>query len=102
MVTEHAFSQLRIERCQRSEDRGAASRVGCDGASLRRREVRVLVDNVEQRLVNLADVMKERDALDDLSLVFVELRRVREHERICCNSANVSTRVCVVRVDGIE
>ena len=102
VVTQHPFRQIGIEGSQWSENRSAAIGVGRDGASLGGREVRVLVNDVEQRFMGLADVVKERDAFDDSSLVIVELRRVREHESIRGDTPNVSAGLCIVGVDGVE
>ena len=102
VVTEHAFLQLGVEGRQRSENGGAASGMRRDGASLGGREMGVFVDDVEQRLVNLADVMKERDAFHDPSFVLVELRGVREDEGVCGDASDVGASVGVVGVDGVE
>lgn len=102
VVTAHACRQIGIERVQWSENGGASIGVSRDRAALGGGETRALVDDVEQRFVNLADVMKERDAFDDLSLVLVELRRVGEHEGIRGDTADVAPGVGVVGVDGVE
>jgi hypothetical protein len=73
VVRKHAFGEIRVEGRYWREHFGATTRVGDDRTSLGRREMRLLMNDVEECLVNLADVVKEGDTLDPLPLVFVEL-----------------------------
>jgi 5'-deoxynucleotidase YfbR-like HD superfamily hydrolase len=73
-----------------------------DGAPFGRRQVRVLVNDVEERFVNFADVVKESDALDDLLFMFVEISGIRDDERVHGDASDMRASLSVVRVDGIE
>ena len=73
-----------------------------DGAPLRGGERVLVVDDVEERLVDLADVVEERDALDALALVLGEVGRVGEDERVGGDAAHVRAGFRVVGVDGVE
>ena len=67
------------------------------------RERVVVVDDVEERLVDLADVVKERDALDArCTRARRELGGVGEDERVGGDAAHVRAGLGVVRVDGVE
>jgi predicted methyltransferase len=73
-----------------------------DLASFTGCETRVLVDDVEERFVNLPDIVEQRDALNDSSIVTIELRGFREDERVRGNSAHVCSGLSIVCVDCIE
>ena len=55
-----------------------------------------------KRFVDLADVVKERDALDGALLRLVEPGRVGDDERAGRDAADVHPRLRVVRLDGVE
>jgi len=57
------------------------------------------MDDVEERLVDLADVVEQRDAFDVTFLGRVEVGRVGQDQRIPSDAADVGTRLMVVRVD---
>ena len=102
VMREHTRGKLWIEGHEWRQHLRAARGVGRDGLPLARRQVSVVVNDVEQRFVNLADVVKERDALDGASLVVVELRGLGECNGIGGNTTHVGAGLRVVRVDGIE
>ena len=102
VMGQDSFGEVGVEWGERGEHVRAAPRMGDDGAALRGGEVRRLVDDVEERLVNLADVVKERDALDDLRLVLIELQRVGYDECVGGNTAGVRASLRVVGINRIE
>jgi len=63
VVREHAFGEVGVEALQRLEHVRAALRVRGDRSAIGGGERRVVVDDVEQRFVDLADVVKESDAM---------------------------------------
>jgi len=66
------------------------------------RELRLFMDDVEQRLVDLADVVEERDALHVPLLAGIEVGRFGEDERITSHTADVAAGFGVIGVDGAE
>jgi hypothetical protein len=76
--------------------------MGDDRSAFSGGEMRILVNDVEERLIDLPNVVEESDALDDLSLVGIELRGVGDDQRVGGNTSHVSAGLRVVRVDGIE
>ena len=102
VMRDHTFRELGIERGERSEYLGAALGMRGDCLTLGGREIGVLVNDVEQRLVDLADVVKERDALDVLFLVIIEMRGVGEDEGVGGDTTNVGASFGVVCVDRVE
>jgi hypothetical protein len=102
VMAEYTLGQIRIEGCERGKDIGASSRMREDLASFTGCETRVLVDDVEERFVNLPDIVEQRDALNDSSIVTIELRGFREDERVRGNSAHVCSGLSIVCVDCIE
>jgi len=102
VVREHAALQFGIERRERGEDGGAAPRVGGDCRALRRRQSRPVVDQVEERFVDLPDVVEEGDALDDVALARREVGRLRDDERVARHAPHVRARLRVGGIDGVE
>ena len=62
----------------------------------------VVVRDVEQRLVHLADVVKQRHALDARPRVLREAARVGDDERDRGDAADVRAGGRIVRVDRVE
>ena len=102
MVGDHARGELGIEGGERSEDQRAAPRVRRDLAPLFARKTLPLVHDVEQRLVDLTDVVKERDPLDRPTLMLLEPRLVADDERVGGHAANVHPCLLVIGLDGVE
>ena len=102
VMTHHALREVWVERQQRSQYVGTALGMSDDGAPFRRCQVCVLVNYVEERLVDFADVVKERDSLDDLPFMFVEISGIREDERVSGDASDMGASLGIVRVDGIE
>jgi hypothetical protein len=61
-----------------------------------------LVDDVEQSGVDLADVMKERDALEAPAGVVVEVGGTSQDQRVRGDAPHVGAGGMIVRVDGVE
>jgi hypothetical protein len=59
-------------------------------------------NDVFDRLVNLADVVEECDALDALAFVVGEVGRVGEDEGVGGDASDVRAGVGVIRVDRVE
>ena len=102
VVGENSFGELRIKRFDRGEHLGATARVSIDLAALRRGELRRLVDDIEQRSVDLPDVVKERDTLDRATRTLVEASGVGNDQRIGSHAPNVHPGLLIVCLDGIE
>ena len=101
MMREDAFCQIRIEGCERRQNLGAALRMRRDLSSLGGREPGVLVDDVEKRLVDLSDVVKQGDALHDLLLMVGELCRVGDDEGVGGDPSDMRAGLGVVGVDRV-
>ena len=82
MVREDAFAQLGIERREGLEHIGATLRMRRDRPPFPGRELRWVVDDVDQRLVDFPNVVKEGDALNVSARRLLELRRTRERQRV--------------------
>ena len=102
MMREDTLLEIGIEWRERRKDFGAALRMSEDGSPLFRTEMCLLVGDVEEGLVNLSDVVKERDVLDDFSHMLVEVHRVGEYEGVGGDAAHMSAGVGIVGVDGIQ
>jgi hypothetical protein len=95
-------TQFWIKSVERLEYLAAAFRMRHHGLPLLGRELVGVVENVEERFVNLSDVMEQRDTLDFAALRFLESGSVRQHQRVLRNASHVRSRDRVVRVDRIE
>jgi len=102
VMRQDALGEVGIERRERSQHVRATLWVRLHGTQLLRRQVRVIVNDVEQRLVDLSNVVKQRDSFDGGLLVRIEIGGVREDERITRDAAHVAAGFGVVRIDGAE
>lgn len=102
VMSKHSCGQIGIEWAERREHVAATRRMGDNGTPFRRCEVAMLVNDVEERFVNFPDVVKERDTLDDLALMLVQVGGVGDHEGIGGDASDVSARFGVIGVDGIQ
>ena len=102
VMTEHTGAEIRIKARHRLEDLGAALRMGGDQLPFRGRELMIVVNDVIDRRVDLANVVEKRDALDASATRFVEFGGTREDQRVSRNAPDVSTRLVVVGVDRVE
>ena len=97
-----SFGQIGIERRKWLEYFGAARWMRPNFATLLQVELAMIVDNVEQRFVELPDVVKEGDALHGVASVEVGTHRVGEDQSVARDSTYVSTCNRVIRVDSVE
>jgi hypothetical protein len=103
LVMRHdAASELGIEWLEWREHVGAAQRVSRDRAAFGRRQLRAVVEHIEERLVDLADIVKKGDALERAQLVGPETGGVAEDEGEASDASNVLTGLVVVGFDGVE
>jgi len=100
-MAEHPLSEVGIERLEWREYVRTAPRMRHDRAPFSGGQMGVLVNDVEERFVDFADVMEERHSLDDLPFMLVEIGGISEDERIGGDTSNVRARFGVVRVDRI-
>jgi hypothetical protein len=73
-----------------------------EAALLWRHLLVVVVHDVEQRLVNLAYVVEQGDALDAADGGLIEVCRAREGHAVRGDTADVRTGHRVIRIDGVE
>src|SRR5262245_49542593 len=73
-----------------------------DRASIRRAELVIVVHDVEERLMNLPDVVEERDAFDRVALPLIESGCVRNDQRIVRDSPNVLPGLRIVGFDRVQ
>jgi hypothetical protein len=102
VVGQHAFSEIGIEGRQRRQHLRPATWVRRDGIPLVGRERRPIVNDVEQRLVDLADVVKECDPLDGQARLLVKVGRLGQRERVPRDAAHMRTRHMIIRIDRVE
>lgn len=102
VVGKHALCQVWIEGSDGSENVCTALWMRRNLSSLGRSECRLLVDDIEKRLMDLSDVMKQSDALDDFHLVLGKIRRVGEDQCVRGNSSHMGARLCIVGVDRVQ
>ena len=102
VVGNDSLSQLGIEGREGREHVRATQRMSGDGASLRGRQLRVVVDKVEQRFMNLPDVVEEGNALERAQPVPIETGGVTKDQRIARDPTDVLPGLVVVRFDRIE
>ena len=102
VMCEHAMWQFGIESVEWGQHVRAALRVREDFAMLCGRQFVVIVDDVEERLVDLADIVKEGDALHGALGALVEPQFVREDECIVRDTSYMCACLGIVGVDGIE
>jgi len=102
VVCEDGPLQLRVEASERLQHVGATARVRGHSPALGRREALDVVNDVEQRFVDLADVVEERDTGDAATMVFRESGLVGEDERVLGDAANVDAGIGIVGIDGAK
>jgi len=102
VVSQHAVGQIGIEDAERFEHAGANTRVLRDGTTLGRTQRVRLANDVFDCLVDLADVVEERDALDALAFMVGEIGRVGKDEGVRGDASDVCARIGVVGVDRVE
>jgi len=102
VVRENARGKVRVEGRNWREHVGATLRVRSNRPPLSRGEMRVVVYDVEERLVNFPDVVEQRHALDDFLSVGTELGGVGDDQGVGGDATHVCAGLRVIRVDRIE
>ena len=103
MMREHPLGEVGIEERQGCEHVRAALRVRGDELALFRRDVVILVvHDVEERLVNFSNVVKECHALDTPDEAALEVRGPSERHAVRGDAAHVRASLRVIRIDGVE
>jgi len=98
----HAVGEVRIEHAQRLEHASAQVGMSGDGATLGGAQGIVFLDDVEERFVDLSDVMEECDAFDALAFVRGEVGCIGKDEGVRGDTPDVGTGIGVIRIDRVE
>lgn len=102
VVRQNPCGQLGVECSERSQHFSTPARMGGDFPALGWRQAGGIVDDVEQRFVNLADVVKQGDAFDGTLPSLVEPGGIRDDEGVRRHATDVFASLGVVRFDGVE
>jgi hypothetical protein len=102
VVRGDTLSQVRIKRAERREYIRTPLRMCPDRSPFLGRELRLLVKDVGQGSVKLADIMEERDSLDATQSALVEVSCLAEYESVYRDPANVGARLGVISIDRVE
>jgi hypothetical protein len=102
VVRGDAAPEIGIKRAKRIENFSATLWMGFHCSPLLRRELGCLVEDVRQSSVELADVVKQCDALNAAQPVPVEPCGPGQNQRVRRDSAHVLARLFVVGIDRIE
>ncbi len=102
VVRHDTFRKVGIKRRKRSEYLRTALRMRTNLSSFVRIQLPVVVNHVEERLVNLADVVEQCDAFDHVTGMSVGAHRVCQNERIPRDPPDMRASNRVVGVDGVE
>lgn len=81
---------------------GSHRRMSLDLAALGSGELGGFIDDVMERSIDLANVVKERDALDAMLSSLVEVCRFGDYQRVLRNAPHVRAGRRVIRVDRVE
>lgn len=100
VMREHAGRQLGVKRGKGRQHVGTARWMGRDRASFLRRELPGIVQQIIERPVNLADVVKECDSLHAQLLAIVESGGIGQDERVPGHAADMGAGFGVIHVDG--
>jgi hypothetical protein len=102
MVRKHSFGELGIECRDRGEHVGTSFRVRRNRAALCGGQLARLANDVEERLVDLANVVKERRKLDSAPFRSFDAQRLGENQRVLGYTPDVGARLPIVGVNGAE
>jgi hypothetical protein len=76
--------------------------MGRDLAPLGRAQLRVVMHDVEERFMNLSDVVKQSDAFDRAALSVVQSGRIADDESVRGDSPHVHPGLRIVGFDGVQ
>lgn len=102
VVRHHAFWKIRVERGERREHSGTSHRMRPELSALPSIQSSSVVDDIEQGFVKLADVVKQRDALDYVTRMRIRAHGIRQDQGEPGNPPHVRSGNRIVCVDGIE
>lgn len=102
VMRQNGVGKLRMEAGNGREDIGAACGVSGDGPPFSGRELARLVDDIEERFVNLPDVVKEGGQLDRAPLGFIDAESVADDQGVIGDAANMGAGLLVVGVDRAQ
>ena len=102
MVRKHCLGQLGVKVPDRTQYLRASNRVRADGAALGWSQLAGLVHHIEERLVDLSNVMEQRGELDRASDTLVHSARIRDGEGVGGNATNVCPGLRIICVDGAQ
>jgi len=101
VVRGDTLSQVGVKRAERREHIRTPLRVCPDRSPFFGRELRLLVKDVGQRSVQLANIVEERDTLDATQCALVEVSGLAEYQSVYRDPANVGARLGVVGIDRV-
>jgi hypothetical protein len=102
VVRHDAVAQCGIEGRQWRQHVGPSLRMRANRVALRLRQIRVIMDDVEQRLVDLPHIVEQCHALDVALLERIQIRRVGEDQCITSDAPDVAAGFSIVGVDGAK
>ena len=73
-----------------------------DGTAVGLAQTLVIVNDIEQRFVDFADVVKEGDALDGAAAAIVESGRLSDDQRVVRDAPNMLSSLGVICLDRVE
>ena len=102
VMTEHSFGEISIETRQGLEDTSPDPRMSLDLPTLGGSEVAGLIDDIVERSIDLANVVKERNAFHAVLRALVQVSGFGNDQRIFGDAPDVRACRRIVRVDCVE
>jgi hypothetical protein len=102
VVSGDSLAKVRIKRAEWCENFGPTHRMCSDSPPLLGRELRLVVKDIRESLVELADIMEQCDPLDAVECSLIEPGGVAENERIARYPTHVGASYGVVGIDGVK
>ena len=97
-----ALAQVRVKGVERRQHLGSASGMSANRAPFLRCELRLVVEDVRQSLVQLPNIVEQSDSLDTVEHSRIEISGFPEHESVRGDAADVRAGHGIVRLDRIE
>jgi hypothetical protein len=97
-----SLAEIRVKRGEWSKNLCSSLRVSSHGPPFLRCELGLVVKDVRESFVELADIVEQRDPLDTALGSLIEPRGVAEYEGIRRDTPDVGASYGVVRVYGVE
>lgn len=102
MVSGDSLAKVRIKGAERCENFGSTYGMCSHSPPLFGRELRRVVKDVRESLVELADVVEQCDPLDAVEGSLIEPGGVAENERKARDPTHVGASYGVVGIDGVK